>query len=74
MTMPTLYQKVVMQNEGFDPNIWWVVDWGETSATIKNRATNELVVLNNIEGFGVGTCRNIAGDEDDPVHGYIQQI
>lgn len=59
MMMPTLYQKVVMQNEGYDPNVWWVVEWGETSATIRSRETNETVKLEDIQGFGAGVCRNL---------------
>ncbi len=64
MMPPTTYQKVIIQQEGYDPNIWWPVQWGENFATIKSRETNEVVTLEDIEGFGPpGNCRNLAEDE-----------
>lgn len=75
MTMPTLYQKVVIRAAGYDPDLWWPVEWNDTTATIKNRATQEVTTLNDIEGFCEDhVCRNIAGDDDDPNHEYRQQI
>lgn len=75
MTMPTLYQRVVIEAHGYDPEIWWPIEWGETSARIKSRETNEVATLDDIEGFCAdNVCRNIAGDEDDPNHDYRQQV
>lgn len=64
MMQPTTYQKVVITERGYDPEYWWPTQWGEDFCVLRNRATNEIVTLENIEGFGPpGNCRNLAEDE-----------
>lgn len=75
MTMPTTYQRIVIRAAGYDPADWWPVEWKDTTATIKNRATGEIATLNDIEGFcDDPICRNVANDGDDSNHDYRQQI
>lgn len=74
MVQPTTYQRTVIEAAGLDPEIWWPVQWGYSFCTLKNRATNELLSLDGIEGYGEGNCRNLAHDEDDPMHDYIPKV
>lgn len=74
MMIPTTYQRVIIEGLGYDPNEWWPVDWGEDHCTLKNRATNELKTITDIAGYGEGNCRNLAEDDEDPNHNYVQQV
>ncbi len=75
MMMPTTYQRTVIAASGYDPDTWWPVEWNDTTATLRNRATNEMVTLENIEGrCEDNICRNLANDAEDPTHGYVPQI
>lgn len=61
MMQPSTYQKVIIREAGYDPNVWWPVQWGENSCTLKSRETNEVVKLEDIQGYGPpGDCRNLA--------------
>lgn len=58
-----------------DPDEWWPVEWYENHAILKNRATQEIKEIGDIEGYCKdNVCRNIAGDEDDPTHDYVPQV
>lgn len=75
MLAPTTYQSIIIRAAGYDPAYWWPVEWGKHSAVIKNRATNEIVTLESIEGqCEDNICRNLANDDEDDMHDYRPQI
>lgn len=74
MMMPTTYQRVIIKAEGYDPEVWWPIEWGEDKCVLKSRETNEIVTLTGIEGLGEGNCRNLAHDDEDPTHDYVPQV
>lgn len=61
MMQPTLYQQIIISQYGYDPWYWWPVQWEEGFCVLRNRATNETITLEGIEGYGPpGNCRNLA--------------
>lgn len=72
MRKPTTYQALVIEERGYDPETWFVIDWQADRAIIGNRTRRgETAELKGIIGYPDDeVCRNLAGDEEDSQHDY----
>lgn len=59
MVAPTLYQRIKIREAGYNPDYWWPIEWTDERVILKDRATQAVVRLNNIEVWGSGVCRNL---------------
>lgn len=74
MRKPSIYQALVLEERGYDPETWFIIDWQADRAIIGNRTNRgETAELTGIVGYPDDPVQRNLDDEDTKPSDYIQQ-